>query len=75
MTQKIMEIEWKYFFGGHSGRTFDRYYYAEINGVRVEKHGSNKGVKFSIGNMDKAKVKYKTEQELLAAMAPKNSFS
>ena len=31
-------IDWKYFFGGSSGRTFDRYYKAEINGKRVEKH-------------------------------------
>lgn len=65
-----MEIKWKYFFGGHDngGRTFDRYYSAEINGVRVEKHASNRGVKFSIGNIDKAKIKYKTEKELLAAL-------
>jgi hypothetical protein len=57
-------IDWQYFFGGSSGRTFDRYYKAEINGKRVEKHASNRGVKYSIGNIDEAKKKYKTEQEL-----------
>ena len=62
------DIDWKYFFGGSSGRTFDRYYEAEINGKRVEKHTSNSGVEYSIGNMDKAKKKYKTEGELLAAV-------
>lgn len=62
-----MEINWKYFFGGHGGNTFDRYYKADINGQRVEKHASNRGVEYSIGNMDEAKVKYKTENELIAA--------
>jgi hypothetical protein len=60
-------IDWKYFFGGSSGRTFDRYYKAEINGKRVEKHASNRGVKYSIGNIDEAKKKYKTETELSEA--------
>ena len=60
-------IDWEYFFGGSSGRTFDRYYKAEINGKRVEKHASNKGVKFAIGNIDEAKKKYKTEAELSEA--------
>lgn len=63
-----MSIEWKYFFGGSSGRSFDRYYKAEINGVRVEKHGSNRGTEYSIGNIDKAKKKYKSEEELLKAL-------
>ena len=53
-------IDWKYFFGGSSGRTFDRYY-------KVEKHASNRGVKYSIGNIDEAKKKYKTETELSEA--------
>ena len=57
-------IDWEYFFGGSSGRCFDRYYKAEINGKRVEKHASNRGVKFAIGNIDKAKKKFKTELEL-----------
>ena len=60
-------IDWKYFFGGSSGRTFDIYYEAKINGNRVEKHASNRGVKYSIGNIDEAKKKYKTETELLEA--------
>ena len=60
-------IDWKYFFGGSSGRTFDRYYKAEINGKRVETHASNRGVKYSIGNIDEAKKKYKTETELSEA--------
>ena len=60
-------IEWQYFFGGSSGRTFDRYYKSEINGKRVEKHASNKGVKYSIGNIDEAKKKYKTVEELYQA--------
>ena len=58
-----MKIDWKYFFGGTSGRSFDRYYYSEINGIRVEKHASKKGVEFGIGNIDKSK-KIKTEEEL-----------
>jgi hypothetical protein len=62
------EIKWKYFFGGGGGRIFDRYYYCEINGVRCEKHATNKGVEFSIGNIDKAKVKFKTKEELLTAI-------
>jgi len=60
-------IDWRYFFGGSSGRTFDRYYKAEINGKRVEKHASNRGVKYAIGNIDEAKKKYKTEKELWEA--------
>jgi hypothetical protein len=60
-------IDWKYFFGGGGGRTFDRYYYSEINGKLVEKHASNKGVKYAIGNIDTAKKKYKTEAELISA--------
>lgn len=62
-------IKWQYFFGGHSGRSFDRYYKAEINGVRVEKHCCNRGTKYSVGNMDKAKIKYKSEFELLEALS------
>lgn len=62
------EIDWKYFFGGRGKRTFYRYYKSEINGKRVEKHASNRGVEYSIGNMDEAKVKYKTESELLDAI-------
>jgi len=64
-------INWQYFFGGSSnnGRCFDRYYKAEINGVRVEKHCNNRGTKYSVGNIDKAKVKYKNEAELLEALS------
>jgi hypothetical protein len=60
-------IDWKYFFGGGGGRTFDRYYKAEIRGKLVEKHTSNRGVKYAIGNIDTAKKKYKTEAELISA--------
>lgn len=63
-----MKIEWKYFFGGHCGKSFDRYYYAEINGVRIERHRSNRGTRYAIGNIDKAKKKYKTEDHLLNAV-------
>ncbi len=61
-------INWKYFFGGSGGNTFDRYYYDIINGVRVERHASNRRVRYSIGNMDHAKVKYSTEKELIEAL-------
>ena len=68
-------IKWKYFCGWSGGagslgmpRTWDRYYFANINGVRVEKRNSTGRVTYCIGNMDKAKVKFKTEQELLAAL-------
>lgn len=64
-----MKIEWSYFFGGSSKFSFDRYYKADINGVRVEKHSTKKGSMYSIGNMDKAKKKYKTEEELLTALS------
>ena len=63
-----MNIEWQYFFGGCFGKSYDRYYKAIINGVQVEKHAFNNGVRFAIGNIDKAKKKYKTETELLAAL-------
>jgi len=55
------KIDWKYFFGCGS----DRYYYAEIRGVRVEQHKFKSGAKFSIGNIDTAKKKHKTESALL----------
>lgn len=61
-------IAWKYFFGGSGGKSFDRYYKSEINGVRVEKHASNTGTEYSIGNMDEAKIKYKTEEELINSL-------
>lgn len=66
---KASVIEWKYFFGGSGGKNFDRYYKAEINGHRVEKHASNRGVEYSIGNVDEAKEKYKSESELIIAIA------
>lgn len=65
------KINWIYFFGGHCGKSFDRYYKAEINGIKVERHASNNSVKFSIGNIDKAKIKYKTEQDLIKALTEK----
>lgn len=65
-----MQINWQYFFGGHgkAGKTYWRYYKAEIDGQRVEKCASNTGVKYSIGNMDEAKEKYKTEEELIESV-------
>ena len=68
MENNIIEIDWKYFFGGSCGRSYDRFYKAEINGKRVEKHASNRGVKYAVGNIDNAKKKYKTESELLKAV-------
>jgi hypothetical protein len=64
---KQSEIVWKYFFGGSSGRCFDRFYKAEINGIRVEKHATQSDVIYAIGNIDEAKIKYKTENELMDA--------
>jgi hypothetical protein len=61
-------INWKYFFGMSGNRTFNRCYKAEIKGVRVEKHASNQGVTYSIGNIDKANTKYKTEDDLIKAV-------
>ena len=62
------KIIWKYFFGGSGGNTFDRYYEADVRGMRVEKHGSNIETEYAIGNIDKARKKYKTEEELIAAI-------
>ena len=69
------KIESNYFFGGsgHGGRVFDRYYEARIDGIRVEKHANNKGVKFSIGNIDDAKIKYKSEGDLIKAVNEKRN--
>lgn len=64
MLNKI-EIKWEYFFGGSSENTFDRYYKAEINRKRVEKHASHNGTEYAIGNIDEAIIKYKTESELI----------
>ena len=61
-------LQWTYFFGGCSGNTFDRYYKAEIGGIRVEKHANNRGVKFAVGNIDEAKKKFKTEKELIESI-------
>lgn len=61
-------INWKYFFGGSGGNTFDRYYEADVRGMRVEKHSFNGGSRYAIGNIDKSKKKYKTEQELIEAI-------
>jgi hypothetical protein len=62
------KINWQYFFGGSGGNTFDRYYEADFRGMRVEKHSSNRGSEYAVGNIDKAKKKYKTEDELIAAI-------
>lgn len=70
----MTEIDWQYFFGGSGGRDFDRYYKAEINGVRVEKHASNRRTRYSIGNMDEAKQTYKSEEELLEALNNKSTI-
>lgn len=63
-------LQWTYFFGGCSGNTFDRYYKAEIDGIRVEKHANNRSVKFAVGNIDEAKKKFKTEKELIEFITP-----
>ena len=68
--EKESKINWQYFFGGGGGRTFDRYYKAEANGILVEKHVSNQGVEYSIGNIDTSKT-YKTENALLNALKKK----
>ena len=64
---KNKSIKWQYFFGGsiNNGRSYDRYYKSEIKGIRVEKHVSNRGVRYAVGNIDKAKIKHKTEEELI----------
>lgn len=63
-------IDWKYFFGGSSGRTFDRYYKAEINDKRVEKHASNRGVKYAIGNIDEAKKSIRQKRSYRRLVLP-----
>lgn len=63
----MSNIDWQYFFGSSSKFTFHRYYKANIKGVEVEKYCSNRGTLYAIGNIDKAKTKYKTERELLEA--------
>ena len=67
-----MKIEWELFFGGGNSTTYQCYYKAEINGVRVEKMTHTKAAdRFSIGNMDYAKKKYKSEKDLLEALEEK----
>jgi hypothetical protein len=67
---KTEQIKWEYFFGGGTMPNQEHYYRAVINGIRVEKHTFRGGVEYSIGNMDEAKIKYKTEKELLEAITP-----
>ena len=67
-----MKIDWQYFFGGGTIPHQQHYYKAEINGIRVEKHTFRGGVEYSIGNMDEAKIKFKTEEELLKAIENEN---
>jgi NTP pyrophosphatase (non-canonical NTP hydrolase) len=66
--EKEVKVEWSYFFGYSGGGTFDRYYEGVINGIRVEKHSSNKGKRFSIGNIDNSQKVYNNEQELIKAV-------
>jgi hypothetical protein len=72
--EQLLKPDWNYFFGGSSkgGKNFDRYYFAEINGVRVEMHSSNRGTVYAVGNIDKAAKKYKTETELLNSLNTNN---
>jgi hypothetical protein len=63
-------IKWQYFFGGQHRSGFDRYYFAIIDGVRVEKHSTRSLTRYSIGNMDKAKETFETEEELLNHLKP-----
>lgn len=65
---KKFTIIWKYFFGSKTKNTFDRYYRSSVNGIYIEKHASNSGTKYSIGNIDKAKIIYNSEEELLTAL-------
>ena len=60
-------IDWQYFFGISATKSCSHFYKAIINGQRVEKHSSKHGNKYAIGNIDYAKVKYRTETELLEA--------
>lgn len=61
-------FNWEYFFGGGKIPYQEHYYKCEVNGKRLEKHTFRGGVEYSVGNMDKAKKKYKTEKELLQAI-------
>lgn len=58
-------IKWKYFFGGGIIGQQHHFYKSEINGVRVEKRVSPRGTVYSIGNIDEAKKRFKTESDLL----------
>lgn len=66
-----MKISWEKFFSGGSLYNYHCYYKAFINEIRVEKHTFKSGVEYSIGNMDNAKIKYKSEKDLLEALAKK----
>jgi hypothetical protein len=59
-TKMSEPLQWKYFFGGCSGNTFDRYYKAEINGKQVEKHSNNRGSNLQSVILMKQKKKFKT---------------
>lgn len=63
----MSKIEWKYFFGWHAdeGNRFARHYFSEINGIRLEKKSTHRKTEYCVGNIDEAKTKYKTEEELL----------
>ncbi len=62
-------LAWKKFFSGGSLENYICFYKTEINGIRVEKReGLKVGKSYSIGNIDKAKKIYKTENELLKAV-------
>ncbi len=61
-------IKWQYFFGGSDGKFFDRYYKSEIDGQRVEKHASNRGSKYCIGEMSDDVTLYDSEDELIKAL-------
>lgn len=69
------KIEWQYFFGGQATTTtgqvkHTRFYFATVNGLRVEKRWSSPNKhSYTIGNYDKAKKKYRTEQELIDALS------
>lgn len=66
----VIGISWVYFHGGssHSGKTYDRYYQAFIDGIRVEKWASNRGVKYCIGEMVGDVNTYLSEADLLNAV-------
>jgi hypothetical protein len=66
----VIGIPWDYFSGGssHGGKMYDRYYKAFIDGVRVEKWASNRGIKYCIGEFADDVNTYLSEDDLIEAV-------